>query len=328
MVKAALPIVQAIESLALQQKNPAFKAVLTGVVEDLKKGQPLSQAFGRYPEAFDRVFVSFLTAGEVSGKVPAMLPRIAAYVSFQIENRQKLRTALTYPAIILAASLTVILFVVLFVLPIFVDIFNQFEAPLPLPTRILLKASTLIRTYWYVFPLLAAAAGALVWGYKDDARARERLDVFMLEIPRFGTMIESIALARILRTLALLVESGVPILKALELTRAAAENVYYDKLLVRVTERVSEGKGIASALYGNRHFPRSVAHMIATAERTGSLPEVLRITADHYQHELDSEIQNTFSALEPLFVGFLSLVVAGIAICVLQPIMSLGTIAH
>lgn len=326
LVKASLPLVQSIESLSLQEKNLPFRTVLYALAADLKRGLPPSQAFAKHPQAFDQVYLSLLSAGEASAKVPQMLARIEEYLSFQAELKQKVRTAIMYPAVLLVVSSVVILFLLTFVLPTFVDIFDQFDAPLPLPTRILLRVSTLFTSYWYLAILALLVGGLQGRLWLKEPRNRSALDDFLLRLPILGAMIDAIVLARILRTLSVLVESRVPILKALELTRSTTGQVYYQRLLDQVAEYVSEGKGIALALFESSRFPRPVANMVATAQRTGSLAEVLKLSADHYQKELDNQIQNTFSALEPMFIAVLSVAVATIALCILQPIMNLGTL--
>lgn len=328
MVKSSLPALQAITSLTLQQTNPSLIAALLDIQERLKRGEYLSRAFSQHPEAFDSVYTNLLSAGEASGKVAIMLDRIADYLEFQTDLARKIRSAMVYPMLVLGASVGIILFLMMVVLPNFVDIFAQFNAPLPTPTRLLLATSSAMRSYWWLELAAAAAVGAAARWWLIQPENKEFVDTSVLGIPVMGSMIEAIILTRILRILEVLLESGVPILKALELTKAAANQRYFELLLDRVMANVSEGKGVASALYGEVHFPGAVADMIATSERTGGLPGVLRMAAEHYQKELDSKITDTFAALEPVFIGGLSMIVAGIAISILSPIMSLGSMVE
>jgi type II secretory pathway component PulF len=325
MVKAALPALETIESLANTQKNPAMKEVLLRVADKLKRGESLSRSFGEHPQVFDSVYINLLSAGEAGGKVPELLARVNDYLVFQIDLRHKIRSAMIYPMVILGASVTVILFLMIFVLPTFVDIFAQFNAPLPFATRALLWTSSTMIKEWYVIVGALLLFGFLGWRWGRQPSVKNKLERMVLRLPIVGSMVQAIVLTRMLRTMAVLIESGVPILNALSLTKGATNHAYFEGLLTQVSNRVSEGKGIASALQESPYFPSTVASMISTAERTGSLPEVLKISADHYQRRLDVEIENTFSALEPLFIGVLSLVVAAIAISILQPIMTLSS---
>jgi type II secretory pathway component PulF len=324
LTKAALPALDAIETLTVNQDSEAFKAALEDIQEKLRRGETLSTAFAAHPNAFDNVYINLLSAGEAGGKVVDMLARISGYLTFQIELRQKIRGALIYPAVVSGAAVTVILFLMLFVLPTFVDIFAQFNAELPAPTRALLWTSTFLTHEWYVVLIGTVGGAYLIRRWAKQPAVMAKLERLELRLPLIGTMVQCVVLTRILRTLAVLIESGVPILHALAFTKAAANHDYYEKLLDRVAAHVSEGRGIASALEEDPRFPSTVASMIHTAERTGNLAEVLKMSAEHYQHELDVTIDSTFSAMEPMFIGFLSLIVAGIAICILQPMMGLS----
>ena len=326
MLRASLPVLPAIISLTPQQKNPYFVYILTDIQERIKRGERISAAFSHHPLVFGPVYTNLLAAGEASGTMTTMLVRIADYLDFQSELGRKIRSALVYPLLVLFASVTVVLFLMLFVLPNLTDIFKQFNAPLPLPTQILLGLSTWMRAYWYVY--FSAGAGAAYYAMKwfEKPENQAVIDYQILRVPILGAMIESIVVTRMLRILEVLLQSGVPIIKALELTKAAAGQRYYADLIDRVIKYVSEGKGIAAGLVGQAHFPSSVTDMIATAERSGSLPEVFRVTAAHFQKDLDARISDAFAAMEPLFIGGLSIVVAFIVVCILAPIMSLGTI--
>lgn len=325
MLKSALPALQAIETLAQQQQNKNFRAILEGVWDEIKKGESMSKAFEKHPEAFDIVYCSLMAAGEASGAVPTMLGRIGAYLEFKRELNHKLRTALAYPFVVVLTSMAVITFLLVFILPAFGDIFQQFNAPLPLPTRILLGLSDLLRSYWYV---LIGAAVLVAWRAKvwlDVPANRLIAEKLVLDLPVIGSLARSVILTRVLRTLGTLVASGVPILRALELARASAGNMVYDNLLRNVIDRVTAGQGLASGLYETDYFPLQVTNMIANAERTGALPEVLEKICDYYEKETDNSIDEMFTTLEPLFVAFLGITVGGVAACILFPIITLSS---
>lgn len=324
MVRTALPIMESLLSLARQQSDPVFKAILLDVARGVQHGQSLSQCCLRYPKVFDEVYVSLLAAGEASGNMHTMLERLADYLQFQRELRAKVRSALLYPSIVVLTSFAVVGFLVLFIMPTFAEVFSQFDLALPLPTRVLLGLSAHLRSVWYLY--LFGAAGA--WWYfanwlSQPANTRT-VHAFQLNLPVAGALVRNVVLTRTLRTLAALVASGVPILKSLDMTKASAGNVVFHDLLVQVHLSASEGRGLASALAKSPYFPELVANMVANAEKTGTLPETLAKMADYYEHETDAAIKNLFSVLEPIFVVGLGLIVAGIAVAILLPIFELG----
>ncbi len=328
MMRSAVPAIEALESLTLREGNETLRAALTDIQNRLKRGESLSQAFSRHPECFDAVYVNLVAAGEAQGDVPAVLDRIDSHLVFQAELQHRIRSVLLYPAIVVLSAIVVVLFILFFVMPTFVEVFRQFDAPLPAATRALLAVSTNLRGFWYVYLGLPVAAALLARRWLKDPRNRARLDRLFLELPVAGPMVQAVVLTRMLRTLATLSQGGIPILSALELTRAAVGNRLFEEILDKVSLRVSEGKGIASALSQNPYVPLVVSNMVATAERTGTLPEVLNKVADYYERRTETAMRDLFTALEPNFVGVLGLIVAGIAVCVLLPIFNLGALTQ
>ncbi|TBR22532.1 type II secretion system F family protein [bacterium] len=324
MVRTALPLMESLTSLARQQGDPTFKAILLDIGRGVQHGSSLSQCCARYPKVFDEVYVSLLAAGEASGNMHTMLERLAAYLQFQRELRGKVRSAVLYPAIVVVTAFSVVAFLVLFIMPTFAEVFSQFELKLPLPTRALLGLSAHLRGAWYWY----VGAAAALWGYAASWLSRpanvKSVHTFQLDLPVAGTLVRNIVLTRTLRTLAALVASGVPILKSLDMTKASAGNVVFHDLLVQVHLSASEGRGLASAFAKSPYFPELVANMVANAEKTGTLPETLAKMADYYESETDTAIKDLFSVMEPIFVVGLGLIVAGIAVAILLPIFELG----
>jgi type IV pilus assembly protein PilC len=325
MVRTALPIDDALTSLARQQKHPAFKAVLTDIAQQVRKGIALSEAFGRFPHVFGSIYISLLRAGEASGTLVLMLERIMTHLKFQRELKAKVRSAMIYPSMVVSVTLVVVLFLVLFILPHFAIIFTQMGAQLPFLTQALLSASQEVRKNWWVGALFIGAAWGGFTRWMANPKHIEPFETFQLRLPVIGALTRNIVMTRILRTLGALVSSGVPILQSLELARESADNSVFEKLFERVQENVSRGQGIASSLYGSPFFPESVANMIANAEVTGTLPEVLNRVADYYEQETDTSLKNLFALIEPLFVVVLGGVVGAIAIAMLLPIFQLDS---
>lgn len=324
MVRSALPIIESLDLLARQNANARFRAVIADIGLAVRRGLPLSKAFGKYPNAFDEVYISLLSSGEASGKLDVMLERLAAYLEFRIELHQKVRSALVYPTIVISTAVLVVVFLMLFVLPTFMEVFGQFNVELPWPTRILIAVSAEMRRWWYVLVLGAAAVAwyARVWFAKPGNAAM--VDKLMLDTPVLGELARNIVMTRILRTLGSLAESGVPIMKALELSKAAAGNAVFAAVLDGVMQNVREGRGLAPAFAESPYVPPSVTGMIGTGEKTGTLPEVVGKVSAYYEAETDAAIRNLFTAIEPLFIIVLALLVGGIALSVLLPMFDLA----
>ncbi len=324
MVRTALPILESLEILARQNKNPAFKAVLQELSRRVREGQPLSTAFSRHPEVFDQIYISLLAAGEASGKLDVMLERLSAHLEFRVQLNQKVRAALLYPTIVVMTAVAVVAFLVVFILPTFMEVFSQFDIALPLPTRILILVSESVRKGWVLWLLGILVGWWYIRRWLTDPTHTKMVHTLQLKIPVAGELVRNIVMTRVLRTLGALTASGVPILKALKLAQASADNVVFHELLGRVFDNVREGKGLTPALAGSHYVPDAVIGMIATGEKTGTLPEVLNKIAGFYEAETDSSIKNLFSAMEPIFVILLGLVVGAIAVSVLLPMFDLA----
>jgi len=324
MVRTALPIPEALEVLGKQQKDEVFRSILQDALREVRHGRPLSDSFARFPKAFDEIVTSLLAVGEAGGKMEAMLERIAAYLEFQREIRAKVKSAMMYPSIVIGTAIVVVLFIVLFILPTFAQVFGQFEMRLPLPTRVLLGASGHLRSWWLVYLTAALVGGEKLRSWVRDPAHRRAVHQAALDLPGLGTLSRNLALTRVLRTLTALLEAGVPILKSLQLARAAAGNALFEDMLGRMGRFAAEGRGLAPAIEHNPYMPEAVVHMVANAERTGTLPEVLSKVADYYEKETDRAIKDLFTLMEPLFIVLIGTMVGGIAVSVLLPMFQLG----
>lgn len=325
MVRTSLPILEALDMLAHQSENAVFRSILIDIWGSVRQGQPLSKAFGRYPKVFDDVYVSLLSSGEVSGKLDIMLERLSNYLEFQLELKEKIRSSLVYPTIVILTAVAVVAFLVIFVLPTFMEVFSQFDIKLPWPTQILIFVSEQVRHLWY---LLLLALGGLWWYLSSwllDPANTKMVHGLQIKLPIVGPLTRNIVMTRILRTLGSLTESGIPILKSLELAKAASGNLIFGELIDDIIADVREGRGLAGALGRSPYVPATVAGMVATGEKTGTLPEVLGKVAAYYESETDASIKNLFSALEPLFIVGLGLMVGGIAFSVLLPMFDLAS---
>jgi type IV pilus assembly protein PilC len=323
MVRSALPILESLEILGDQASKPAVKRMLWDVGRCVSEGMPLSRAFARHPHIFDTTYVSLVAAGEASGNLDLMLERLTNHLDFSVKLNAKIQSALVYPVIVIMTALAIVIFLAAFVLPTFADIFVQLDIALPLATRILLYGGEVLRRSWHLFAL-AGAAG--LWAFRlwfKSPRHAETVDRLLLGLPLVGGLIRNIVLTRVLRTMGSLLESGITILLSLELAKDAAGNRVFQNLFETVGREVREGRILSASLSQSPHIPRVVIGMIAVGEKTGTLPEVINRVAGFYEAETDSAIKDLFSALEPLFIVGLGLMVGGIAVSVLLPMFDM-----
>lgn len=326
LLKAAVPLLEALSTLANQQSNPTFRKVLNDIVEQIRGGSNLTNAFSRHPDTFDQVYLSLLEAGEASGSLPHMISRISAHLDFKASIRARVISAMMYPAVVMGTAMSVVLALLIFVLPVFAELFADFEADLPIATRLLLAASDSLRSRWPIWLGGAAAlAASLRWWARQPAN-RITIDTAMLNLPLAGPLTRSIVITRTLRTLGELIAAGVPLLKALELAEATAGNVVFARVFQRTREEVSAGNPIWMSLAASDYVPDIVGQLVAAAEKTGKLPAALAFVSEFYQNEIDVTLKNLFTAIEPMFVLFLGLVIGGIAVSMLLPIFKLGGI--
>jgi type IV pilus assembly protein PilC len=325
MIRSALPILESLQILGEQTPNPTFSALIADVSTNVSEGTALSAAFGRHPKTFDQIYISLLAAGEASGSMEVMLDRLSSHLDFKVRLEQKVQSALVYPVIVMLVAGSVIGFLVTFVLPTFADVFVQLNIDLPWPTRVLLASGAFVRHWWYA---LLLGAGAAAWAFSRWAKSPRNaltVDRALLSLPLIGDLTRNIVLTRVLRTLGSLMESGVSILRSLELTKSAADNQVFSALLEKVAHDVKEGKVLSVSLaQGGALIPRVVIGMVATGERTGALPEIISRVAGFYEAETDAAVKNIFSAMEPLFIVVLGVMVGGIAVSVLLPMFDMA----
>lgn len=324
MVRSALPILESLELLSEQAPNPTLQAVLKEVGLKVSGGTPLSKAFAEHPETFDTIYVSLIAAGEASGDLDVMLERLAAHLDFTVKLNSKIKSALVYPVIVILVAFAVLAFLVAFVLPTFAEIFVQLNIALPLPTRVLLYGGDFLRQFWWMLMGAAVAAWFAFKAWAKAPRNAETVDRALLRLPLIGLLIRNIVLTRILRTLGSLLESGITILLALELAKSAAGNKIFFDLLDKVGNEVREGKILSQSLSQSPYIPKVVIGMIATGEKTGTLPEVVNRVAGFYEAETDTAVKDIFAAIEPLFIVFLGIMVGGIAVSVLLPMFDMA----
>jgi type IV pilus assembly protein PilC len=326
MINAGLPLVQGLETLASQQTNTHFKKILTQIREDLEGGSTFAAALARHPRVFSTLFTSMIEAGEAGGFLETTLNRLAIYIERTMGLRRKVKGALIYPAVVVAVAIAVVVFLLIFVIPTFRKLFEGFGVPLPLPTRIVLEVSRVVRAH-ALAALGVFVAGALgVRFYYRTQNGRRVIDSLLLRLPIFGILLRKVSVAKFTRTLGTLVASGVPILDGLDITAKTSGNRVVEEAVLRTRSSIAEGKTIAEPLKASGVFPPMVVQMISVGERTGALDAMLAKIADFYDAEVEQAVANLTTLLEPLLVIFLGVVVGGIVVAMYLPIFKLVTV--
>jgi type IV pilus assembly protein PilC len=326
MINAGLPLVQSLEVLASQQLNKQFKRILTKIRGDVEGGSTFAASLKQHPTVFTPLYMSMVEAGEAGGFLDTVLNRLAGYIEKSMALRRKVKGAMIYPATIITVAVAVVIFLLIFVIPTFKALFEGFGAALPLPTRIVLELSRLVRTH--VVTVLGAFVG-IVLGlrfYYRTEKGKKVIDSLLLRLPVIGQLIRKVSVAKFTRTLGTLVSSGVPILDGLNITARVAGNKVVEEAILKTRSSIAEGKTIADPLGASGIFPPMVVQMISVGEQTGALDSMLAKIADFYDAEVDQAVSNLTTLLEPIMIVFLGVVVGGIIIAMYLPIFKLVTV--
>jgi type IV pilus assembly protein PilC len=324
MIDAGLPLVQCLEILASQQENKLFQKVLTGTRGQVEGGATLSAAMRTSPKVFDPLYVNMVEAGETGGILDTILQRLSTYIEKNVKLQRAVKSALVYPVGVLTVAGGVITLLLWKVVPIFATLFAGLGVDLPLPTKIVIALSNFVGSIFGLL-ILAAIAGGII-GLKvwyATPQGRFILDSIVLKLPVLGILMRKIAVARFTRTLGTLISSGVPILEGLDITARTAGNAVVERALQQVRRSLEEGKSLTEPLRDSEVFPGMVTQMIAVGEQTGAMDAMLQKIADFYEEEVDAAVKDLLTALEPIMIVFLGVVVGGVVISMYLPLFSL-----
>jgi len=324
MIDAGLPLVQCLEILAGQQENKFFQKVLTGTRSAVEGGATLSAAMRQFPKVFDGLYVNMVEAGETGGILDTILQRLSQYIEKNVKLQRAVKSALVYPVGVLTVAGGVITLLLWKVVPVFATLFAGLGVTLPLPTRVVITASNLVGSYFglaLLVGLVASIFGLKVW--YGTSQGRFILDSIILKVPVIGILMRKIAVARFTRTLGTLISSGVPILEGLDITARTAGNAVVERALLKVRRALEEGKSLTEPLRETDVFPGMVTQMIGVGEQTGAMDAMLQKIADFYEDEVDAAVKDLLTALEPVMIVFLGVVVGGVLISMYLPLFSL-----
>ena len=324
LLRAGVPLVEALSALIEQLDHPELKAAFTDTRNQVNEGSTLADALKAHPKIFLTLYVNMVAAGEASGTLEEVLGRLAEFLDDQTRLQSKVRGALAYP-IVMAVVVVLILFLMMsVVVPKVTAIFENFNQTLPWYTRLLIFVSDIFSNYWWL--IAALMGGGIYWfrRWKATEEGRKKWDLFVLEVPLLGPLLIMVAVSRFARTLATLLASGVPVLTAMDITRNVLGNTELMRVVEEARASVREGEGIAKPLRQAGRFPPIVTHMIAVGERTGQLEEMLIHVADAYDQQIEVRVGVVTSILEPLLIVVMGAIVGGIAFAILMPLLQLN----
>jgi type IV pilus assembly protein PilC len=324
MIDAGLPLVQCLDILGTQQENAGFKKIILQIKSDVESGSTFSDALGKHPKVFDRLFVNLVAAGEVGGILDTILSRLAAYLEKNDKLRRKVKGAMTYPAAVTVIATIVVVVMLTKVIPVFEKMFKDFGGTLPAPTQMVINISHWLQAYIiYLIIGLAVVAYGLK-RYYGTTQGRAVMDALFLKSPIFGSLLQKVAVARFSRTLSTMLSSGVPILDALEIVARTAGNVVVEREILMTKSSIAEGKTIAEPLQGSKVFPGMVVQMISVGEQTGAMDAMLSKIADFYDDEVDTAVDALTSLLEPLLMVGLGGTIGCLLIAMYLPIFKIA----
>ncbi len=323
MINAGLPLVQALDILSKQSENKALSAVVRDVVFDVESGNTVADAMKKHPKAFSDLYTNMVAAGEAGGILDTILNRLAVFMEKNDKLVRKVKGAMIYPSVIMCVAGLCVVILLWKVIPVFASMFASVGMELPLPTRIVIGASTFLNAYWWALIFGVAGLGYVVKKFYATPNGQLTIDRLLLHAPVLGDVLRKSAVSRFTRTLGTLISSGVSILDGLEITARTAGNRVVQDAIMGSRASIAGGETIAGPLQKSKVFPPMVISMIAVGEQTGGLDEMLSKIADFYDDEVDASVSALLSLLEPIMIVFLGIVVGGMVVAMYLPIFDM-----
>ncbi len=326
MLNAGMSILSAVATLEEQNAHPGFRFVLRTLRESVESGMPFSDGLRQFPRIFDDMYVNMVTAGEKSGQFAVVLKRLAIMMDASARLVRKVKSALTYPIVVLSLAILIASGLITFVVPVFKEMFEGFGAQLPGPTQFLVNVSDFIRAKW---PYILGAIVIAVLAFRkwlQSASGRYRFDQFVLKLPVFGQLVQKVAVARFCRLFAQMLTSGVPILDAMQVVARSMGNKVIEAAILASRAGVEQGNTLSASLEGKPCLPLLMIRMIAAGEKSGRIDEMLESVAETYDDEVEVTLATLTSLMEPFLMVFLGIVIGGIVIAMFLPIFKIGTV--
>jgi type IV pilus assembly protein PilC len=325
LVDAGLPLLRGLRVLLKQEKNPALRQALSEMGESVEGGSTFSEALAQHPRLFDHLFVNMVRAGEAGGVLEVVLDRLAEFMEKAEAIKNKIKSAMIYPIVVLVAAIGILTFLLVFVIPKFEEIFNDLlgDKGLPVLTQFVIGVSRFVANQWYIFIGMVVGLFLLVKILAGTEKGGFLMDKLKLKMPLFGSLFTKTAVARFARTLGTLMTSGVPVLQALNIVRDTSGNKVLAGAIQAVHDNVKEGEDMSSPLEHSRVFPGMVISMVDVGEETGALPEMLLKIADNYEDEVDTAVEGLTSVIEPIMIVLLAGIVGIIVVAMFVPLISI-----
>ena len=327
MIGAGMPILSTIQTLEEQSSNPEFKKVLTHLKDTIEGGDPLSRGLAAFPVLFDDMYVNMVVAGEQSGEFAGILKRLGSIMQATARLRGKVKSAMTYPTVIVSIALLLAAGLIQFVVPIFAEMFSGFGKPLPALTQTLVDISDFVKGNWY-YVLGAVVVAVLSFRkWKSTERGHYQFDEFKLKMPVFGQLNLKSGIGRFCRLLAQMTNAGVPILKSLEVVARSIGNRVLEKSILDARKEVEQGNQLNVALDGKPYMPIIMVRMIAAGEKAGKVEDMLDSVADSYDEEVEALLSTLTALMEPFLMVFLGAIIGTIVMAMFMPIFNMGSLA-
>ena len=329
MIEAGISLVQAMTALYEQcdpKRQKALRNVISDVTARVQGGETFNEAIAKHPRVFNRLFVSMVKAGEAGGLLSEILDRLAGFLESSARLRKKIKSAMTYPVIVISIAFLITTFLIVRVVPVFGEIFKDFGAKLPAPTQFLIDLSDFVRAKWYFMVL---GIGGTIFGIRAFLRSKrgsQLSDRWKLKLPVFGPLVHKICMSRFARTFAQLIRSGVPILEVLDIVGGSSGNHVVEESIESVSADVEKGDNLSVALSKKKIFPPMMLRMVAAGESTGRIDTMLEKMADFWDEEIEAILDALTSLIEPLLIVFLGVIVGGIVIAMFLPIFKLNDV--
>ncbi len=324
LVSSGVPLVQGLSILEEQFTSEAFKNVIKSIRTDIESGVSISESMKKHPNVFSELYIGMIHAGEVGGILDQVLDRLAIYLESAEELKSKIKSAMTYPVVVLFVAIAAVVILLTFVVPQFAKMFLELGQRLPTPTLILIQLSTFLKKWiWLIIVILVIIATVFRKLYKTNEKFRLTVDKILLRLPLFGELIRKSAIAKFSRTLSTLIKSGVPILQAMETVAKTSGNKVIENAIFAAKDAIREGERIAEPLKRSGVFPPMVIQMVSIGEESGALDSMLTKVADFYEREVSTAVESLTSMIEPLIIVFLGIVVGGVVVAMYLPMFEM-----
>ncbi|HEY4484769.1 MAG TPA: type II secretion system F family protein [Nitrospiria bacterium] len=319
LISAGVPFMSSFDAIIEQTENKRLKKAIEAVRRDVESGSSFSDGLAKHPSVFSRLYVSMIRAGETGGVLDEILQRLAVLAEHEAETRARIKAATRYPKIVIGALLIAVFILLQFVVPRFAALYANFNATLPLPTRILIGINRVFQDYGWMILVGMAIAGYALWSYVRTVKGRLWWDGIKLRLPVFGVIFKKSALSRFARVFGTLTRSGLSILQTLEIVSETVGNRMIARVVDNIRDSAREGRGVVQPMQVSRIFPPVVIQMVAIGEQTGKMEEMLMKVSDYYDQEVEYSIRNLSTSLEPLLLAVIGGVVLFLALAIFMP---------